>query len=207
MELKKQIIEQASKLFNNYGIKSNTMDDIAREVGISKKTLYMHVKDKNDLIEQVIDNDYKRFDKKVKEISNTSADPIEQLMRLNILIAKLLKDVNPVSIYDLSKHYKTILEKNRDRYQKSIFNEIIGNIKKGKALKIYREDINEGIITKLHSDRISNIIDTHENWKDLEITSESIKEMTIYYIRGLLNDKGQDLLDEHINEFNKYLNE
>lgn len=207
MELKHQILEQASKLFSSYGIKSNTMDDIAQEVGISKKTLYLHIKDKNDLIGQVIEKDYIKFDNRIKEISRISVDPIEQLIRINIIIARLLKSINPASINDLNKYYKPIFEKYRDQYQEIIFHVIIENIKEGKTLNIYYEDLNEEIITKLHSDRIKNIIDTQENWKDLEITSESIKEMTRYYIRGLLNDKGQALLDKHINEFNKYLNE
>ena len=60
MEAKKQkILESAGKLILKYGIKSMTMDDIARELGISKKTLYLYVEDKNDLIKQVIELDMK----------------------------------------------------------------------------------------------------------------------------------------------------
>ncbi|MBA7563974.1 hypothetical protein ES708_05636 [subsurface metagenome] len=51
----KILIEKARELYYKYGIKSITMDDVAREMGISKKTLYQEVKNKTELVEKVID--------------------------------------------------------------------------------------------------------------------------------------------------------
>ena len=54
----KNIAKKVNQLFTRYGIKSVTMDDISRELGISKKTLYQHVKDKTELVELIVDNEF-----------------------------------------------------------------------------------------------------------------------------------------------------
>ena len=62
LSMQEKIFSKAEELFMQYGIKSITMDDVAKALGMSKKTLYQYVKDKNDLVNQTITRHLKHMD-------------------------------------------------------------------------------------------------------------------------------------------------
>ena len=68
MEVKEYIVEEADKLFCQYGFKSVTMDDIAKHLGISKKTIYQHFSDKNELVNLLIEMKWTLFPETVMEM-------------------------------------------------------------------------------------------------------------------------------------------
>ncbi|MBI9067656.1 MAG: TetR/AcrR family transcriptional regulator [Salinivirgaceae bacterium] len=204
---KRDIIEKSAKLFKIFGIKSNTMDDIAREIGISKKTLYQHVADKKELIQLVIDDEQQKNESQILSIKENSENEIEELIRINVLIIKFLQNINPAGINDLRKHFKQVYEKAKASYQELFSIAIKENLKMGKNNKIYRPDLNEELITQIHISRIDKIHDANDLWGVNASTPELIKEMTNYYIRGLITTQGEILLNKYIVEFNKYLNE
>ncbi len=206
MDTRNKIIEKTIQLFRVYGIRSNTMDDIAREVGVSKKTLYQFIKDKKELIELVVNSEHNRLEKEISEINTSSINPIDQLIKINLLIFSFLRSINPASVNDLKKQYHSLYLSTKEKHQQLFFTAIIQNIQDGKEIGIYRSDVNEEVITKIHADRIEQILQSN-SFRDVNQTApEVLKEMTTYYIRGLISEKGEILLDKHLNEFNKYLN-
>lgn len=204
---KKQIIEKSAQLFKTYGIRSNTMDDIAREVGISKKTLYQQVSDKEALICLVIETERQRIEGLIHQVTADSANDIESLIRINVLIIRFLQEINPAAVNDLRKQFKSIYEDSKKQYQELFYRVIKQNLVSGKAHGIYRSDINEDFITQLHTDRIDKMQESDGLWGPNATSPDIIKEMTNYYIRGLITEKGELILNKHIVEFNKYLNE
>lgn len=204
---KKHIIEKSSYLFKTYGIRSNTMDDIAREVGISKKTLYQHVCDKEELIRLVIEDEKLRIQDLLAQSIKESVNDIEALIRINVFIIKFLQNINPAAINDLRKQFKLIYEAAKKEYQQFFYGIIKENLVRGKENGVYRTDINEDLITQLHTDRIDKIQETDGLWGPNSATPDIIKEMTTYYIRGLITEKGETILNKHIVEFTKYLKE
>jgi len=86
IETKKSILENTHKLFMQYGIKSVTMSDIARKLGISKKTLYTYFDKKEDLIDEGIKVHIAEEKEKVNEISANAKDAIDEMMSIYILI-------------------------------------------------------------------------------------------------------------------------
>lgn len=206
MEIKKHIINKTSELFRTYGIKSNTMDDIAREAGTSKRTLYQYIQDKNELIELVIQHEYNNLSETVQNIHSSCVDPIEELIRLNVLIIAFIREINPASVNDLKKHYNSIFTDSFTDYKSLFFEAFKTNIINGKMQNIYRADLNEQLIAQLHSDRLKQMTESKSIWDAKQSTPEIIKELTLYYIRGLVNKEGEILLNKYMNEFNNYLN-
>jgi len=203
---KKQIVEKSAQLFKNSGIRSNTMDDIARETGISKKTLYQCIPDKNELVTEVIEQEYFKMKAVIEKISVESTNSIEELIRINTFILQFLRTINPTSISDLKKLYQDVYTVTRIRFKELFAQTIIESIKKGKELKIFRDDINEEFITHLHTERIDQMQEASELWGSNSGSSEVIKEMITYYLRGLVTKQGETLLNTYLLDFNNYLN-
>lgn len=204
---KSQIVQKSAEMFRNYGIKSVSMDDISSNLGISKKTLYQLVTDKNQLIDYVVEAEYSKIKNQLAAFRQDSNNQIEELIRINSLIIKFLQSINPVSVFDLSKYYPTKYEQTRKKFKDLFVKQIIENIKNGKADGLYRVDINEEVIAQLHSERIEKMKETNTNWAQDSRNNDTLKEMTTYYLRGLITKKGEPLLETYLQEFTKYLNE
>ena len=86
------ILEKVAALYMKYGVKSITMDDVARELGISKKTLYQYVENKNELVEKVVDYVLNKKDCEFKMISEKEMNAIEKLLEVNMHIIKTMKE-------------------------------------------------------------------------------------------------------------------
>ena len=103
---KEKILKKSEELFLRYGLKSVTMDDLANQLGMSKKTLYQFVKNKSDLIEQVIElhiSDEKAF---MKDTREKSKDAVEEMIIVARHYIQELKKLSPTLIYDLKKYYQ-----------------------------------------------------------------------------------------------------
>lgn len=205
MNIKQHIITKSADLFKNYGIKSNTMDDIAQASGISKKTLYQHYENKSQLIEKVLEYQYTIFNQRIVLASQDYSDPLDELIKFNIIILELLKSINPASTNDLKKSYPSLFLQTKNRFLVLITDVIIKNIQKGKDLDLYREDINNKIITQLHTNQIEQYFESNSLWNNNQNIPEVFKEIIAYYLHGLVSPKGQELLNSHLNAFNKYL--
>ena len=80
--MKKEIVNQSIQLFLQYGFKSITMDDIAKHMGVSKKTIYVHFPTKDELVEQSVLNHFDEIIKNINVISKQSKDPIIELYQI-----------------------------------------------------------------------------------------------------------------------------
>lgn len=202
---KNHIIEKASQLFMASGIRTNTMDDIAQGVGISKKTLYQWVANKKELITAVIDHEYSSVKENIEKIALQSENSIDELLLINGIIIKLLKRINPISITDLRKLYHPLYEESKYKFHELFSNAVNKCIKNGKDSKIFRADTNVELITKIHTEKIDQLLEAFGFWGSPSGSIETIKELVSYYIRGLVTEQGEIILKKHILEFNKYL--
>jgi len=198
-----QILDKVHALYNKYGIKSVTMDDVAKELGMSKKTLYHYVKDKNDLVEKVIALEFSIRAKEMNKIRELGLNAIEELFEVNRLINMMLKRVNPSMEYDLMKYFPALHTKICTERKKRMFDSMMDNILKGKKEGLYRKEINEEIISKLYVSRVEKVF--HEDVQTIsDFTSEDfISEVFIYHIRGIANKKGIAFLEANKNELTR----
>jgi AcrR family transcriptional regulator len=196
----KNILLKVRELYMKYGIKSITMDDVARELSISKKTLYQYVTDKDDLVGKFIDNEIEIRQEEISKCFGFGFNAIEELFEISIFMNKLMRDQNPATEYDLKKYYPQHYQKTLKAHREGIYNYLLVNMEKGAKEGLYRKDMNKEIIAKLYLWRSE---DSHLN--DLFTVEEftSIKlfiEFLTYHIRGIATEKGIMMLEKKVKE-------
>ena len=103
--MREKIIQKSAELFLNLGFKSVTMDDIASEMGISKKTIYVHFPNKTKLVEAVTFTLFEMICDGIDGICSTSNNPIEELYAIKLFVMKHLKNEKTSPQYQLKKYY------------------------------------------------------------------------------------------------------
>lgn len=192
------ILEQVRKLYIRYGVKSVTMDDVSHELGISKKTLYQYVTDKNDLVLKVFDLEISENCQKFDDAYKPGSNAIEQLFDVHKWVVNRLKEYSPVSDYDLKKYYSELYRKLDKIRRDRIYNFIYNNLKKGKEEGLYRADLDVEIIAKIHASRIQNTFDSELLTNEEKTSLKVFYEFFVYHIRGIASEKGIQMLEEKL---------
>lgn len=196
------IITRVRDLYAKYGIKSITMDDVARHLGISKKTLYKYVKDKEDLVGKVIDLEIELLKKGMECKARNELNAIEELLIVSKILNQRMKEINPSTIYDLRKYYPQHYERLTAARREKMFENVINNINKGQNEGLYRTDLDPKIIAMIQISRVENIVD-NDLFSINEFTSDKFfHEIFVYHIRGIANPKGIEFLENKLKDFN-----
>ena len=191
------VLKKVSALYRKYGIKSVTMDDVAHELGMSKKTLYQFVSDKTELVQMVVEHAGQcNFSAMIKK-EGTELNAIEELIEVSQQVNSLMKDNSPAYEYDLKKYYPDIFQNLMAGRRKLMYESMLANIRKGKKEGIYREELDEKIIAKLHLLRIENLQSTEIFDEEEMHSSKFFREVFVYHIHGLATDKGLKILREN----------
>jgi len=196
----KNILIRVRELYNKYGIKSITMDDVARELGISKKTLYQFVSDKDDLVGKFIDNEIEIRQEEICRCFKSELNAIEELFEISLFMNKMIRDQNPATEYDLKKYYPHHFQKIVKIRREKMFNYILLNLQKGKEEGLYRKEMNEEVIAKFYLSRAESI-HFDELFTIEEFTSiKHFIELLTYHVRGIATDKGIKVLENKIKQ-------
>jgi AcrR family transcriptional regulator len=190
------IFDKVVALFLKYGIKSVTMDDIARELGISKKTLYQCVNDKDVLVEKIIEYESAKQISIINAIKEKELNAIEEHIEVNRLVDEALREFSPAIEFDLKKYYPMFYKKINTIKLENIKSMVIFNIKKGKQEGLYREDIDEEIIARIVAARVLGSINENLFTLDQYTSIHYRKELLNYHIRGIATPKGVKVLEE-----------
>lgn len=192
-------IREIREIFLKYGIKSVSMDDIARELGVSKKTLYQYFEDKTDLVKKILDAEM-QDNLCYESISAKGCNAIDLLLMVSKHLSEKLARISPTVTYDLQKYYPEVWKQNSELRRQHILDQIAANFQQGIEEGLYRKDLNVKIITYFYFIRLENIlsIDTAVEWlKNIDF-KEIFTTMFIYHIRGIANQKGIDYLEKKL---------
>jgi AcrR family transcriptional regulator len=196
----KNILSKARDLYMKYGIKSITMDDVARELSISKKTLYQYVADKDDLVGKFIDNEIAIRQEEICKCFRIGLNAVEELFEISLFMNKMMRDQNPATDYDLKKYYPQHFQKTVNARREGVYNYILINLKKGIKEGLYRKEMNKEVIAKLYLWRIENS-QISELFSVEEFSSIKLfVELLNYHVRGIATEKGIVELEKKIKE-------
>jgi len=183
-------------MFSKFGIRSVTMDDIARKLGVSKKTLYQQVSDKNDLIDKVIEFELDQRRGFMEMLDGTSVNAIDELIKVNSQIHNALRSHNPTFYYDLKKYHPETFRRWMDARRERMYALITSNMVKGKQEGLYRKDLNENVIARLYMARMEMINDNEIIHEGVADSVDFVKEIFIYHLHGICNEEGLKYLEE-----------
>ncbi|GAB4093007.1 TetR/AcrR family transcriptional regulator [Flaviaesturariibacter terrae] len=148
MEPKERILVRAHELFNRYGIRSVSMDDIAAQTGMSKKTLYLYYADKEELVSAV----FTRIMEENKEgccQSQASADnAIHEVFLAFDRVQEMFNTMNPAVLFDMEKYHAPTFSKFKAYQNEFLYGMILNNIRRGISEGLYREELDAEILTR-----------------------------------------------------------
>lgn len=197
-KMKDKILHKAAELFLSHGFKSVTMDDIATEMGISKKTIYKHFTTKTALVVGVSSHLFEIISKGIDEIRLLKKDPIEEMYEIKKFVMCHLKGEKASPIFQLQKYYpaifKTIKQKQLEKMQGCMSQNLERGIKKG----LYRNNMNLKFITRIYFLGMNGIKDESIFPKNEFSHKEIHEEYLSYHLRGIVTPKGLEKLNQII---------
>jgi AcrR family transcriptional regulator len=195
------ILIKVSKMYRRYGIKSVTMDDVAKHLGISKKTLYGHYRDKEDLVKKVLMKEHERQFEYFNDIESRGLNAIEEFFEAYKLLKDMFREYHPSMEYDLRKYYPDLYFKVREIRRKRIYESSYRNMNKGKKEGLYRADLNSRIIAKLHVLRIETLFDTDLFTLEEVTTFKVFHEIFMYHLNGIMSAEGRKFIAANLKKF------
>ncbi len=194
------LLNSAKELYLKYGVKSVSMDDIAKLLGISKKTIYNIVSNKQDLVHAAVGAYIQEEEKTYQKLSNDSDNALDEIISIARHAIKALKKIKPNLTYDLKKYHPktwTIVEQDHFLF---IEQSITSNLKRGIKEGYYRPDLRIDILPKLYVSLTRLVIDNDifqgQNISQVDIYNTIIK----YHLNGIITNKGRKELEKHLNQ-------
>lgn len=200
MEDKKEyILKNVGKLYLKFGIRSVTMDDVAREFGISKKTLYQYFNDKADLVENVID--YYMANPAFNLNENSKANAIDRFFELRCHVLNILKYFHNNIEHDLKKLYPELYKKVHNVKRDRIYSSTVQNVTEGIESGLFREDLDIELIAKLQVGRMLLTLNPdYEIFAEAELASIDLFDKVIeYHMHAICTEKGIKYYKKQLN--------
>lgn len=192
-----KIISLSIELFLKYGIKSVSMDDISRHLGVSKKTIYEVVENKSELVKKAILLYLEEEKNGVETIINENSNPIVQMYELVKYNTRNLREMNPALVYDLQKYYPQAWQNHLTFKKEFLYKCVKSNLESGIEKGFYRNTLNAEIIAKIYLFKTESLIDQ----SIFPIGEFTFKELVIeyfdYHIHAICSEKGLNYLKEN----------
>ncbi len=194
-ELQRCIIDKATLLFYQYGLRSITMDFIAGELGISKRTLYENFSSKETLVIACMNEMKERQEKEVSEILNKEYNVLEKIVRLYELLITVLNKTSHSFIIDIERMHSTANTEYEEQQKRAIIY-IRDLFKQGVDEGVIRDDIDIEIAAILHNSQIDWFKKAQSPFATGYRPGEIIRTIVLIFLRGIATPEGSRILDE-----------
>ena len=206
LEPRDRIRIAAHELVMQYSIRSVSMDDIAAKIGMSKKTLYQYYKDKDELIEAVVEGVLLHNKACCEADRKTAKNAIDEVFLSMDLMAEMFRSMNSSVIYDLHKYHPKAFQKFLNHKNDFIYNIIKNNLEKGIKEELYRSDINVEILSRYRVE-IMLIPFNPDFTRILKSTILEVEqEIILHFLYGVVSLKGYKLILKYQADRKKLIN-
>ena len=196
------ILNSAFNIYTENGIRNISMDDLCRQMGISKKTLYKYVENKADLLRKINNYIHSQIINAIIELEKTDLNAIDILLEMSKIPGKLFTQINPIISFEMRKYYPQVFEKSTSDRKVLITSSIRKNMDQGIKEGLYRQNLNKDIIAQLY---FKNIEDFHTTLGETmkKYSFEKIFEVMFEnHIRGIANEKGIEYFEKQKEKLN-----
>jgi len=173
-----------------YGIKSITMDEVARHCNMSKKTIYQHFSDKDSLVKAIMEKHMAEDVGQIELLMKQNFSALEEVLKISEFMKKDIQEIHPSVLFDLKKYHSSayeLFEKHRDGH----FIQVVSrNLEKGMAEGVYRSNIDVRLFSRLRVMEVEAMFDRnlfHEPEWDLYRVQLFFID---HFVRGLVTAKG-----------------
>ena len=196
-KIEKEILTRSVSLFNRYGLRPVTMDDIAKDLSISKKTLYKYFANKEELVRKGVNESFTSISSRMLALLDyKDGNAIDMLFQMDAQICVSIEEHDPSIQFQLERYYPEVSASLEKRKREIIFRLITENIKRGKDEGIYREELNAEIVSFLYYSRARLMLQEESFFEQSKWSiTEIMREILIYHIRGIASSEGIKYLD------------
>ncbi len=200
--MKEDILKRATEMFLSLGFKSVTMDDIAAEMGISKKTIYQHFANKDELVEAVAMDLFDTISNGIDAIRRQELNPIEEIFEIKNFMTRQLKNENASPFHQLRKYFPKVSEALKSNQYCKMEDSVHENLRRGIGMGLYRPEIDVNFITRIYYVGGSAIKDDdvfpREQFSMADLTEKYLE----YHLRAIVSAKGLAVLNQILNKPN-----
>lgn len=200
MDVKEYIVQEADKLFCQFGFKSVTMDDIAKHLGMSKKTIYQHFSDKDELVNILITDKLSNQDCTMDVCAANAENAVHEIFFAMTNVNELLTSMNPKLFYDLQKYHPKAWLHFKEFKEQNLGKTILTNLERGINEGIYRPELKKDILTEMRLEQVDLLFSSqHANYtmNNKYNIAQVMVEITEHFLYGICNEKGLALIDKY----------
>ena len=194
-EIKYRIINATHQLLMQFGVRSVSMDDIAGNLGMSKKTLYQYFKDKNEIIDQVVTFIIIHNEGLCCDNKKESENAVHEMFMIITMLRDMFANMNPSVMFDLHKYHPKAYKKIAEHKDSYLFKMVKENLDSGIKQKLYRKDVDVDIMARFRIDTMFLPFSlefqksTKKNMMDCQV------QVILNFLYGLVTPKGYELAD------------
>jgi len=196
--MRDKILHRATELFLTNGFKSVTMDDIAEELAISKKTIYTYFKNKTDLVKASVYFVFETISTGIDQICSLDNNPIEEIFIIKDFVLKNLKNEKASPLFQLKKYYPKLYAELQKKQFEVMQDCVTLNIKNGMEQGLFRQKLNTDFIGRIYFSGINAIKDNDIFPKENISMQDLMNEFLDYHIRAIATKKGVEVLEKQL---------
>lgn len=193
-----KVIEIASELFIQKGVKNVTVDDISKSLGMSKKTIYHLFETKNQLVCNCVQTLLEKKRLEIDEISQLDYDPIQEMLVLGQLNVQTFKVFSKDILTEMVKLYPDAWQIVQDFKSKIIYQHLLSNLEKGVASGDYRDNLHVHVTTHIYMGLLDSAMMQHSILKTNISLDEIYKEHLLLHMYAICSEPGKSKLETHL---------
>ncbi len=201
MEIRDKIIEKASELMMQYGIRTVTMDDISRDLGISKKTIYQYFKDKKDLVNTIAEVHFKMEKERFESTGDESVNSVHELILISKCLRESMKDIKMNVLNDLQKYYPEAWKMYENFKQDTMMCSVTRVILKGQEEGYFRNELDPELIALMRMEQVQSFMLNQNIYPKEKYTLADVQlQLFDHFIHGLFTLEGHQLFNQYTTE-------
>lgn len=200
LDTRKKIQETATELFMTYGIRTVTMDEIAKRLSVSKKTIYQEFKDKDELVSEVTKEMLEEDICVFHQLEGEAENILEHFYKVSKYMRTRFNKVNPSVLFDLERYHPKAYQLFKDFKEKHLKDTIRKTLEKGIELGYFRDDINPEILSVLRVDQMQLAFNISNFPMEKFNFGEVQGQIFDHFVHGILTDKGRKIYEQYIKQ-------
>lgn len=191
-----ELLERVNDVFVKYGMKKVTMDDMAKHLNVSKKTLYKYVKNRKELVLKSTIFHIQREEQRIHTIQALKLDPIAEHHELAKFVVQTMTNMNPQVHHDLEHHFQDSWEVLSDYFNDFVFKSILENLERGQKEGYYHNEFSAEIIARFFASRVDIIFDGEFFPKNKFGFKEVYLQYLMYHLNSITTEKGKQIINQ-----------
>jgi AcrR family transcriptional regulator len=201
--IKDKILRGAEELFMKYGVRSISMDDIARHLSVSKKTLYQHFADKEEIVTMTCQSHLDRSSTEFNAVRDSAKNAIEELANLSGCLKRNMENMNPSLLFDLQKYHPKAWAVWLAHKNQTIRESVVRNLRQGMEEGHFRADLNPEIIAAIRLELLQLAFDETIFPREKFRLAEVQLAVFDHFVYGLVTEKGRKLYQKYKENLNQ----